>query len=638
MPCRRTPLVALVISCLLLTGALVTPSGAAVAAGAESQVTLFPVWVAETPDGSVGGANPVRIRLRSSGGDEFRVGFTEDEVAGTGDQWRAAGWNAATVATLLTGAPLGGNEITFDLYGRIDGPSAGGLMTVGTIALLRGDKVKKDITMTGTINPDGTIGPVGGIPYKVDGVVEVGKTRMLIPLGQRNSTDDLGNLVDVVDYGQSVGVEVIEVADIYEAYELFTGEQLRRPSAGGGMQLSPDAYDTLEGFVEAWLSDFDASVSQWDVLDPEVQEIFLEGLAAEANTAQERAFSLSQQGLQAGAYSSALEAAAFARAAVVSGTAAQIYFTQGIDAFVAQISASASVEDDVDALIEELKTLRPRTLGQVSTLIDAYGYAFDAYAVSQFAQDQFATADELYQSGDVEGSLDPAIIGAQFYSIVGTQVDAAYQLLNLGSGGARLKNEVDPSAAADFFRKAAEANMQAFDTIIVESKAEDLGVSSDQVRAFLYEQDFDYTLAQAGFNLVEDQRLEEVLGGGRNAAFGDLGGSIALYVRANGLINKYYALIRADCLDETFEPVCVQNERALASALDFAEGQVEGGVGILLERNVDPTNEVGAYEVAGIDREGDIADKLDALEGYLAAFIKARVLAYLGGFETAGLE
>ena len=42
--------------------------------------------------------------------------------------------------------------------------------------------------MTGTINPDGTVGPVGGIPYKVDGRERKPRRRvMLIPTGQRNS-------------------------------------------------------------------------------------------------------------------------------------------------------------------------------------------------------------------------------------------------------------------------------------------------------------------------------------------------------------------------------------------------------------------------------------------------------------------
>ena len=43
-----------------------------------------------------------------------------------------------------------------------------------------GDQINADVTMTGTINPDGTIGPVGGIPFKIEGAAEAGKKVVLI--------------------------------------------------------------------------------------------------------------------------------------------------------------------------------------------------------------------------------------------------------------------------------------------------------------------------------------------------------------------------------------------------------------------------------------------------------------------------
>ena len=116
-------------------------------------VTVNPLFVSTNASGhSTGGTNPVTVRIQPSVDGKLRVGFNEDEVAGTGDQWRAAGWGAVTVATLLIGAPLSNRDVEFDINGKIDGPSAGCLMTVAVLALLRGDKLQNDITMTGTIN------------------------------------------------------------------------------------------------------------------------------------------------------------------------------------------------------------------------------------------------------------------------------------------------------------------------------------------------------------------------------------------------------------------------------------------------------------------------------------------------------
>ncbi len=43
--------------------------------------------------------------------------------------------------------------------------------------------------MTGMINPDGSIGPIGGILQKIDAAYSVGATRFLLPKGQMTYTE-----------------------------------------------------------------------------------------------------------------------------------------------------------------------------------------------------------------------------------------------------------------------------------------------------------------------------------------------------------------------------------------------------------------------------------------------------------------
>jgi hypothetical protein len=132
----RTALAIVAVTALLTAGtALVVPAGAA---SADEEATLNALFFTEGADGPEGGTNEFTVRYSPSGNKGFRVAFSEDEVSGTGDQWRAAGWNAAAVATILTGAALEGAEVTFDVSGRIDGPSAGALMTIGLLSLIRG--------------------------------------------------------------------------------------------------------------------------------------------------------------------------------------------------------------------------------------------------------------------------------------------------------------------------------------------------------------------------------------------------------------------------------------------------------------------------------------------------------------------
>jgi uncharacterized protein len=120
----------------------------------------------------------------------------------------------------------------------IGGPSAGASMTILTIALLDGQELNKNVAITGTINPGGFIGPVGGLKEKIQAAQKQNIKTVLIPLGERyvtqtnqidvsqiilnNDTIKSGELaaetkLDLVEFGKSIGVTVVEVADIYEA-------------------------------------------------------------------------------------------------------------------------------------------------------------------------------------------------------------------------------------------------------------------------------------------------------------------------------------------------------------------------------------------------------------------------------------
>lgn len=120
----------------------------------------------------------------------------------------------------------------------IGGPSAGGLIAVGFTALLLNLTLNGTVTMTGMINPDGSIGPVGGIKEKLEAAASSGFKVFLIPMGQRTYSYPVYEeyrrgpfiirraryvSVDLVEYGKSLGVSVVEACSVGEALYYFTG-------------------------------------------------------------------------------------------------------------------------------------------------------------------------------------------------------------------------------------------------------------------------------------------------------------------------------------------------------------------------------------------------------------------------------
>ena len=120
----------------------------------------------------------------------------------------------------------------------VGGGSAGAIATIAVIAALENRNINKDVIMTGTINPDGSIGEVGGILEKAKAAADAGYKIFLVPKGQsvvryyekvlnRDTTRGgfvfyntryVPKTIDLKDTAEKEwGLKVIEVSNINEA-------------------------------------------------------------------------------------------------------------------------------------------------------------------------------------------------------------------------------------------------------------------------------------------------------------------------------------------------------------------------------------------------------------------------------------
>jgi predicted S18 family serine protease len=94
---------------------------------------------------------------------------------------------AVFVAENKTGRQLSGSDIIFSITAPdkapgVDGSSAGALMTLLTISAIDNNpRLNDSITLTGTIDNEGNIGPIGGVLEKAQAAKAGGKTLFLIP-------------------------------------------------------------------------------------------------------------------------------------------------------------------------------------------------------------------------------------------------------------------------------------------------------------------------------------------------------------------------------------------------------------------------------------------------------------------------
>ncbi|MBU3701452.1 MAG: hypothetical protein FGM58_05320 [Acidimicrobiia bacterium] len=232
---RRHRVLGTIAIALLLGSSTVACSGSGGPTGRT--ITVPVLWAGASADGEVqSGIEPAKVTI-GDGGAQFTLNLDDLQAKRTGAQWNAATASAAAVATLASALDPATVDVSYRVTGQIDGPSGGAMLTVGTLAGLRGDTLRRDMTMTGTISPDGSVGRVGEIPAKLRAASKAGYTKVLLPVTNLRASGE-PSTDDMVAYGNSLGLEVRGVDSVAQAYEAFTGVQLIPPgtSAPG---LSP---------------------------------------------------------------------------------------------------------------------------------------------------------------------------------------------------------------------------------------------------------------------------------------------------------------------------------------------------------------------------------------------------------------
>lgn len=113
------------------------------------------------------------------------------------------------------------------LYATFSGPlsaegsTAEAALAIGFLALLKGDRLIQDITITGTLESDGRIGQVAHVAEKTTAAARAGYHVLLVPRGQFYAPR-----INRVSLSLESNVLVREVETIEEAYEIMTGRKL----------------------------------------------------------------------------------------------------------------------------------------------------------------------------------------------------------------------------------------------------------------------------------------------------------------------------------------------------------------------------------------------------------------------------
>lgn len=317
-------------------------------------------------------------------------------------RWRGEAWAAAAVAAGALGKDLADVTLSATPAGAVDGP-ASALLAGGFAAAMLGDTIDPAATLAGAILPDGSIGPVAGLPEQVAAALAHGKTRIGVPTGMRVARSSAtGKDVDVAQLARSRGGEAIEVGDVRDAFRLLTGHRLPGavPIAATAMALEPAALARLDARYLTWqrkLADEWAALLQLEQSGRLAAPVT--ALIRAAHRRSERAEALYRAGKLVPACGEIL--AAWQSAAAANRTHAVIgrLAAGDTDGARAQLAALDPGDAELRAGFARIAASPPLTLARHLTVLEALGAALRAWAQRELAVESLrATArmiDEL---------------------------------------------------------------------------------------------------------------------------------------------------------------------------------------------------------------------------------------------------
>jgi uncharacterized protein len=259
------------------------PVAAQTSVTVSDPVAVTALAVKQTPSGMEGVSANISVAASPNGNGHVFV----DTRPLTAADMQGSARIAARVAASVTGYDFNSHDFFVTVRSDtpvIGGPSAGAIMSLASVAALEnvhrdaGEarwNVSGEVMATGTITPDGSVGPVGGIPHKAQAARNAGAREFLVPAGQGNYTpksaaerDEFGSgPVNVTEYcADELGIACREVRTIEQLVYRATGHRFDQPELGDPPSTATYA-DELRPLSDRLIDRAERVYDTWDRLN-----------------------------------------------------------------------------------------------------------------------------------------------------------------------------------------------------------------------------------------------------------------------------------------------------------------------------------------------------------------------------------
>ncbi len=232
IPIGRISLGAILSATLLLQPVLAQdkPTGAPLVLSSIETEQEIPLAIL-LPDGKTAKCVPIRLHWISKpdvGPNEDAASFTLDLPADNpaAPIFTAQLWSASLASALAWQEPWEGARWKILQTPVTDGTGLDAALAVGMIATSARRPYPPKTVVIGSLNPDGSLGPVSHLVERINAAARDGMTRVIIPSVQRFDSDASGQVVNIVRHAGAQHVECIPVDDLITATQTAMNDPL----------------------------------------------------------------------------------------------------------------------------------------------------------------------------------------------------------------------------------------------------------------------------------------------------------------------------------------------------------------------------------------------------------------------------
>ena len=575
----------------------------------------------------------------------------------------ASGNLAAVMSSVILAKDLGQCEFTLtidpDQYTEkgevieLDGPSAGALFTSGFISIMLGDKIPENTAMTGTINPDGTVGFVGDIPEKLIAINTFRDSEKIrdgfkVVIPEQNEEN-----IDIAAKGK----QLVRVASIYDAYKELTDKTLPRYFPD---ELSPDKFSSLSKQDLQIDNESAAKIEAEIIKTGEIVNKYKSRVDASINKFPSNMLNVVRKGQE---YFDDYNAASGKGDKNLSKRYNRINYSNAYyTASEAYLNNLIVIIDDkyltFDEKINKIRklilsnysNLRQTTVPKLekyigkdindlhlSSTIDAYTSLARIKSYIDFWDDKenLTRAFKESNADNISSLLNAlAIYGLVMPELINISSVNTKLIVDIGKDVSKKEESKISRERADrmfsifsLLKKGGDTNLDFIKAYVNDLKQ--AGIKADLP--------IDYYLAYIAREKVE-QRYEDIVKYlDRNEQnldpekiYEPLGYAVALFIDSSILVQKYYSLQVVPQYYNVISELSPQNKKNLTDLLDFAKTESQVLINLLKEKTLGNTVPVFNYLQADSWRDStDLQDRFYSVSGFWDAILESRLTLLL---------